>query len=77
MKKVDVNGRVNVPKYMWNALGLNVGDDIDVRLEANSIVITNPKQQVIKTEVITNLKLLNDKYHDPMLYATLQKMMKL
>jgi AbrB family looped-hinge helix DNA binding protein len=66
-KTIDANGRLVIPKFMFDKLGLNNGDEVEVVLNGNPIEITNPKYESIQAELLTNLKLLQNKYHDQLL----------
>lgn len=78
MKKViSDGGRIVVPKHMYEQLGVSVGDEVEIEIHGNMIQITNPKYEGVKSELLTNLKLLNNKYHDSMLSSAIDMIERL
>ena len=41
-RKIDDLGRLVIPKEMRNELGLLDGDEVNIELSGNTIIITNP-----------------------------------
>lgn len=76
-KTIDANGRLVIPKFMFEKLGLENGDDVEVVLNGNTIEITNPKYESIQAELLTNLKLLQNKYHDELLNSVIDMVERL
>lgn len=76
-KTIDANGRIVIPKFMFDKLGLNNGDEVEITLNGNTIEITNPKYESIQAELLTNLKLLQNKYHDELLSSMIDMVERL
>lgn len=54
-RKIDQLGRVTIPSTMKNQLGLENGDDVDIDLQDNKLVVTNPSG--MKSEMEISIKL--------------------
>lgn len=44
-RKIDNNNRLVIPKEMYNALDLKSGDEVNIDLVDDKIIITNPNQE--------------------------------
>lgn len=44
-RKIDEVGRLVVPKEMRKQLGLKNGDEVNMEISNNKIIITNPNQE--------------------------------
>lgn len=44
-RKIDRNNRLVIPKEMYDALGLTSGDDVNIELSGDMIIITSANKE--------------------------------
>ena len=67
-RNLDPLGRVTIPAETRRELNLNFGDEVDIEIKENQVIITNPKLKTIKSkkeieDKITRVKSMED-YQD-------------
>jgi AbrB family looped-hinge helix DNA binding protein len=69
--RVSTKGQVVLPGQLRRRLGINAGDDLDVRVETGSIVLTprtrRPARSKIVTDPVTGLPVLSIGANSPAL----------
>lgn len=62
-RKIDDLGRLVIPIEMKREIGLEKGSEVDIELEDNKIILTNPKGMKSREEIEHKLKeVLNQNY---------------
>lgn len=59
-RKIDELGRLVIPKEIRTEIGLNDGDSVEIQLEDNRIIVTNPQNIDYKTRVEKALKKIQE-----------------
>lgn len=54
-RKVDDLGRIVIPAAVRKALGIGVGDELEVRLEGRSVIMSRPEDRCAFCEAETGL----------------------
>ena len=59
-RKIDDVGRLVIPIEMKREIGLENGSEVDMELEGNKIILTNPKGMKSREEIERVYKRTND-----------------
>lgn len=51
VKTINSDGRIIIPKVFKEKLGLQNGDSVNIELDGNKIIITNPKESDKKEQL--------------------------
>lgn len=72
-RKMDKLGRLVIPKEMREELNMQEGKDVDIKLESNKIILTNPDDIDYKAIVNSAIEEINDINPDDDLYDKLYR----
>lgn len=56
LRKIDELGRLVIPKEMRKEIGLDNGDDAEINIDGNKIIITNPKKIDIEKYILHEMR---------------------
>ena len=64
-RKLDELGRITIPKEMRATLGISAGDPVNISMEDNKIIITNPNKTDYKQALDEIEKYMKSIEHEP------------
>ena len=64
-RKIDELGRITIPKEMRATLGINPNDPVNISMEDNKIIITNPNKTDYKQVLDDIEKYMKSKDQEP------------
>jgi len=61
IRRIDDLGRIVIPKEMRNEIGLKNGDEANIEVQDNNIIISNPNKFDLKAYLEEQIKECNNK----------------